>query len=77
MKIRREIAIGEVRLVEDVLVICLEDNPQVQPLGLACARCAFKDRTNLCAVYFCGGNMRKDGRNVHFEELIDKVDNLY
>lgn len=72
MGIKREIAIGERRIVGNMLVKCVEDDKESH--FNACTTCAFlpAECAEYCKLYVCGANLRKDGRNVHFVEIIDK-----
>lgn len=72
MGIKREIAIGERRIICGMLVECVEDDKN--SFFDACNACAFfpPECAEYCKIYYCGANLRKDGRNVHFAEIIDK-----
>lgn len=72
MGIKREIAIGERRIIGDMLVECVEDETPVR--RESCLTCALfpSEYVEYCKIYTCGANLRKDGRNVHFVEIIDK-----
>lgn len=64
----RYLEIGDRRIVDEMIIECVPDDTQTRP---ECEDCAFFDKFSFCKVFLCGANLRKDGKNVHFVEVLD------
>lgn len=63
--------IGEIFEVDDIKLICLQDNNK--NILESCKNCYFFNKKHQCLQILCANSEREDGNNVHFKEITDQI----